>query len=601
MPEMLCEGKEWQSYDDGFKPCLRNYERECGYTTKIIKKDKKQAKLKCSIPTCSFALNLNCRKKDQVWYISRKSSNFDHECDITKHSVPVANPAQIINLVSEEFKLSNKLPSWGDMKAKAQACNVKVTKKVAYTARKMLKDTAWGTEEKEYGFLKPYLEELTRLNPGSHFFYEEDKDGHFVRCGFTVPFLSDFLLHAIPAQMHDMAHLRNQKYPGQLSHMVVQDGNHNILGVSWGLHQSENEEEWTTIMRSNRAVLESEQFPVKSIFLLGDADKGMNNASKEVFPECRSFRCIKHHAKNLASGLRASVEIRYFYTCATMAYMASEYAKHIDLIRTHRPDVHEAIIQADPTNFARTQVGISRFDLTTQSDAESINAKYVKERSLPRFDILQQIELSIMQTIQDRREQALARLAKVTPDTMQFSVTPWAQSNIHESLKYARTGYDVVVGDIPNTFAVYSLSDRRTRWLVELDSNTCSCGRFQEIQIPCVHALSVLTHVPNLPHTAWSLCHDVYKTETWAKCYARTLNPVDISKLLPLEGVKPPLYKTQRGRPKGSKRIRGADELLDRTPRICSNCNQLATHNSATCRNGPQQHSQVVDEPMVDI
>ena len=148
---------------------------------------------------------------------------------------------------------------------------------------------------------------------------------------------------------------------------------------------------------------------------------------------------------------------------------------------------------------------------------------------------------------------------------------------------------------------MYSLSDRRTRWLVELDSNTCSCGRFQEIQIPCVHALSVLTHVPNLPHTAWSLCHDVYKTETWAKCYARTLNPVDISKLLPLEGVKPPLYKTQRGRPKGSKRIRGADELLDRTPRICSNCNQLATHNSATCRNGPQQHSQVVDEPMVDI
>ena len=114
-------------------------------------------------------------------------------------------------------------------------------------------------------------------------------------------------------------------------------------------------------------------------------------------------------------------------------------------------------------------------------------------------------------------------------------------------------------------------------------------------------ALSVLTHVPNLPHTAWSLCHDVYKTETWAKCYARTLNPVDISKLVPLEGVKPPLYKTQRGRQKGSKRIWGVDELLDRTPRICSNCNQLATDNSATCRNGPQQHSQVVDEPMVDI
>ena len=63
-------------------------------------------------------------------------------------------------------------------------------------------------------------------------------------------------------------------------------------------------------------------------------------------------------------------------------------------------------------------MGLSRFDLTTQSDAESINAKFVKERSLPRFDILQQIEISIMETIQDRRQLAAERLAKVTPDTM---------------------------------------------------------------------------------------------------------------------------------------------------------------------------------------
>ena len=87
--------------------------------------------------------------------------------------------------------------------------------------------------------------------------------------------------------------------------------------------------------------------------------------------------------------------------------------------------MHEAIVQADPANFARTQLGLSRFDLTTQSDAESINAKFVKERSLPRFDILQQIELSIMETIQERWQLAAERLEKATPDTtMQFSVPP---------------------------------------------------------------------------------------------------------------------------------------------------------------------------------
>ena len=227
---MLLPETAWQSYKDGFKQCLREYEQQTGYILKIIKKDNRQARVKCAISTCSFTLNLNCRKKDKMWYISQKSSKVQHDCDITKHPTRPAAPQRVIDLVSEEYKLPNKLPSWADIKGKAQNANIKVTKKVAYTARKKMKDTAWGTEEREYGYLKPYLQELARLNPGSNFFHEQDSSGHFLRCGFTVPFLADLLTYGVPAQMHDMEHLRDQKYPGQLSHMVVQGGNHNILG-----------------------------------------------------------------------------------------------------------------------------------------------------------------------------------------------------------------------------------------------------------------------------------------------------------------------------------------------------------------------------------
>ena len=59
---------------------------------------------------------------------------------------------------------------------------------------------------------------------------------------------------------------------------------------------------------------------------------------------------------------------------------------------------------------------------------------------MARFDVLQQIELAVMKTIQERKHQAESRLSKVTPATMQFSVTPWAQRKITESLKYAKTG-----------------------------------------------------------------------------------------------------------------------------------------------------------------
>ena len=97
-----------------------------------------------------------------------------------------------------------------------------------------MEDTAWGTEEREYGYLKPYLQELARLNPGSNFFHEQDSSGHFLRCGFTVPFLADLLTYGVPAQMHDMAHLRDQKYPGQLSHMVVEDWQPQYFGGKLG-------------------------------------------------------------------------------------------------------------------------------------------------------------------------------------------------------------------------------------------------------------------------------------------------------------------------------------------------------------------------------
>ena len=96
---MLLPETAWQSYEDGFKQCLREYEQQTGYTLKIIKKDNRQARVKCAISTCSFTLNLNCRKKDKMWYISQKSSKLQHDCNITKHPTRPAAPQRVIGRV----------------------------------------------------------------------------------------------------------------------------------------------------------------------------------------------------------------------------------------------------------------------------------------------------------------------------------------------------------------------------------------------------------------------------------------------------------------------------------------------------------------------
>ena len=425
-----------------------------------------------------------------------------------------------------------------------------------------MKSSVWGDKEKEYGHIKPYLQELTRLNPGSSFFYETDAKGHFVRCGFTPPFAATFLNNAIPAMITDMAHLRNQKFPGQLSQMVGQDGNHNILPLTWGLHSGEDEAEWSAVFDCNRNGLDMQGYSeVQNLFLLGDADKGMAAAGAQCFPDSLRFRCTKHMATNLAQKpLKAPQEIRYFYTCAAMGYTQADWDRHMQLIEAARPDVYAYILAADPSTFARSRTPIHRFDLHTNGDAESMNAKFVDERALPRYQILQEIELAVMQTIQAKKCEAEARLAKMDAERMHFSVTPWAETRIKESLQYARTGYEVAAAEEEDYFVVYTLSDKRTRWLVNLSQKHCTCGRFTELQIPCVHALAVLTHKDCAPHTAWSLCNDVYKTENWAQCYSKTLTPVNVSELVALENCLPPVPKKQRGRPKSIKRKLGADE-----------------------------------------
>ena len=53
------------------------------------------------------------------------------------------------------------------------------------------------------------------------------------------------------------------------------------------------------------------------------------------------------------------------------------------------------------------------------------------------------IDRVVMQTIQAKKCEAEARLAKVVEEHMHFSVTPLAEMHVKESLQDTKTGYEV--------------------------------------------------------------------------------------------------------------------------------------------------------------
>ena len=115
----------------------------------------------------------------------------------------------------------------------------------------------------------------------------------------------------------------------------------------------------------------------------------------------------------------------------------------------------------------------------------------------------------------------------------------------------------------------------------------CSCGHFEEVGSPCLHALFALKHSCEM--TSMIDCfHDSWKTSTFLDGYSEKAEINLLSILLKdslTRGVcDAPSISKKRGRPK-KKRIsskQATEEIDNRQTRKCGICNQFG-YNRRTC------------------
>ena len=128
----------------------------------------------------------------------------------------------------------------------------------------------------------------------------------------------------------------------------------------------------------------------------------------------------------------------------------------------------------------------------------------------------------------------------------------------------------------------YLVIDEFFNPVVNLQSRTCDCKKFQVDQLPCAHALAVcISH-----HlSCYDYCAAYYSRETLAAAYACSIHPLgpedewtwpehlDVPVVLPPEGRKP------RGRPtKKRKPSQGEEKKRSK----CSRCGGFG-HNRQKC------------------
>lgn len=526
---------------------------------------------------CTVQVRANFSSKKNVWKISPRTTMW-HLCLVEDHPNPMmSKQAVALSLQSRIITENETLPT-----ASAFVSQIKrdqgqtLSVSTAYRGMKHARDLAFGTEEESFRKLDSYLAKLVDTNPGSKKYFDTDGDGKFVRAGFIAPYAATFLGHGIPCTIVDMAHFRKTKYPGMAPSIVGKDGENHLLPLAWGVCASENEEEYRHLFQHYRAaILEQDSaFSFQGQNGMGDGDKGQLAAAQSVLADLNWTHCVKHKSDNIGKQFKGcGLSIRAKFCTAMSVYTKAECQVLLDDIRQENAAVHEYVVQAGLSNYARSHTDHSRLNVISSQAVESWHKVTKPYRALPRLPYFQKVEHQVQATISKRK----ADIEKAKESSPNAYAVPSVTTQIAGSLAEANH-YDCMELQT-GQYAVF-IPGSASKWTVDLDNFTCGCGRFQEIKAPCVHALSAIKKYGTV--TIQDCLHKCYKISGWEACYSVPLNPIGDHDIEESDCLPPPT-KRNRGRPKGS-RFKSRTEIADQLQRVrrCKECGQPG-HNAADC------------------
>ena len=151
--------------------------------------------------------------------------------------------------------------------------------------------------------------------------------------------------------------------------------------------------------------------------------------------------------------------------------------------------------------------------------------------------------------------------------------------------------YKTLPTNTPDIFLVETVSGH-TQFTVNVHAHTCTCKRWDDYKIPCVHACRVIC---DSGKAVQGFVSGPFLTQNMILAYSGMFLPVMKQNLVPREGRLAPVFVVQAGRPK-KRRIpsKGSREAVvrashgkpkkTRSPAVCSSCGTTGHHYAPTCR-----------------
>jgi len=180
-----------------------------------------------------------------------------------------------------------------------------------------------------------------------------------------------------------------------------------------------------------------------------------------------------------------------------------------------------------------------RYSYDTNNITESVNFQLADIRKLLPLQMMDEIYTWIMQKVYERhhRNQCSTEIADVPLSKFKDRL---ANSQRYRVVQSRNRVYQV------------QIPDSRTKCIVNLKEQTCECTWFEEYSSLCTHAIAACRFEAE---DLYKLFDKRYSTSVYRDTYSYFVQPISIENLQSQDGILPPVFKKQRGRP-ATKQIR---------------------------------------------
>ncbi|XP_060176134.1 uncharacterized protein LOC132606576 [Lycium barbarum] len=515
---------------------MKHYAIRKNFQFKVERSSSSRYCLVCLDDNCSWCFKASSLHKSKLFKV--RQFNDVHTCSIeeTLNTQRHATSGIIGGMIRNKYADSESVYTPTDiMRDMKKDYGVDLTYMKAWRAKRKALEILRGNQSESYEKLPRYLHMLMHTNPGSIVRLHKSEGGSFSYLFVSLEASIKGWEYCKPIVVINASFLESARR-GTLIMAYTQDAAGRIFLLAYSVVDSENDASWKWFFERFKDAFGARE----GMCIVSDTHESILKATSIVYPEVLHCVCMFHLWNSIKmTYTKSHLAIKELFFASARAYTIEEFERHMVEINNIDKSVGEYLLNVGYHRWSRVHSKVNGTTIMTSNIVESMNAVNNHARDLPIMHLLEYM----MKLVQDwhyvNKKNAIetsTELGKKYEDIMKENYITSQRMTVKPSTDY-----------------FYTVVEDGKKFVVNLGERTCTCIRFQMDEMPCPHALAVVTF-KNID--AYQYCSVYYKKDYLLKTYEISSNPIpdestwDIPREILEEVVLPPTGKIRPGRPK---------------------------------------------------